>query len=276
MPEENAFSKLPVRLREILGNLPKIALAFSGGVDSRFLAHAARICGSKVLAINASGPHIPLSDSVYAKAHAKKTGLELDSFHFDPLDFPEVRHNSRERCYGCKLALLTRIATRAASRKDKSWILCDGGNADDQDQFRPGLKAVREAGVFSPLAEAGLTKADIRRLAKETGMANPDQPSRACLLTRFNYGLTIDRIDLERLEQCERAIAGLFAFYDHEDWDFRLRIAPKLILQVNGDAIPYERALNLIAREFEFGPLEILVCSEVSGFFDSPAPVFLE
>lgn len=258
---------LPSTLTRILKDLPKIALAFSGGLDSRFLAHAALLCGCEVTAFSARGPHIATEESHYARSWAQKRGLEFISFYFDPLEIPQVRHNSRERCYGCKKAMFAEIACHVDTHM--SPIICDGSNADDLEEFRPGLQAISEAGVISPLAQADLGKQEIRALAAASGLDFPDQKSRPCLLTRLNYGLTPDRDDLARISDCENALKRILAAYDYnENMDFRLRLLPRPVLQTNRTPGRLEIALTEILARYGFGSAEIIVTDRISGFFD--------
>lgn len=258
---------LPTTLTRILRDLPRIALAFSGGLDSRFLAHAALLCGCEVRAFTAYGPHIASEESRFARSWAQKRGFELISFYFDPLDIPQVRHNSRERCYGCKKALFAEIDSHAG--RTTPHILCDGSNADDLEEYRPGLRAISETGVISPLALADLGKQEIRALARASGLAFPDQKSRPCLLTRLNYGLTPDRDDLARIADCENAVKRMLAAYDvDENMDFRLRLLPRPVLQTNRAPGRLETALAEILPRHGFGSAEIIVTDNISGFFD--------
>lgn len=253
---------LPARLRQILASLPKIALAYSGGIDSRFLAHAARLCGCEVLAINASGPHISPTETAWAREWAKKREFRLIPLEFNPLGLAEIHSNSRLRCYACKKALLGQIRTAIASRQPHLQI-CDGSNFDDLRAFRPGQKAVAEAGVISPLAEAGIGKAEIRALAAATGLDFSEQPSRPCLLTRFAYDLTPTPELLTRIAACEAAIAAEF----DTCLEFRLRMLPAPVLQLKGDP---PAGLTRILSEHGFADAEIRPCESVSGFFDQP------
>ena len=131
-----------------------LAVAFSGGLDSRFLCFALRRAGCDVLALHATGPHVPQAESEAARRWARAQGLPLLEVRHDPLSLPEVAVNSRERCYACKRALMRRLR-EALAAAGGCRILCDGSNADDLTAFRPGQRAVREAGVLSPLALAG-------------------------------------------------------------------------------------------------------------------------
>lgn len=258
---------LPSSLTRILKDLPKIALAFSGGLDSRFLAHAALLCSCEVRAFNAYGPHIATEESHFARSWAQRRGLELVCFYYDPLEIPEVRHNSRERCYGCKKALLAEIDSHAG--RTTPHILCDGSNADDLQEFRPGLQAISETGVISPLALADLGKEEIRAFARASGLAFADQKSRPCLLTRLNYGLTPDRGDLVRIADCENALKRILASCDCGDnMDFRLRFLPRPVLQLNREPGSLKTAITEILARHGFGSAEILVTDSISGFFD--------
>lgn len=164
---------LPEAFAAALRGLPPLAVAFSGGLDSRFLCHAARLCGCDVLALHARGPHHSAGRERAGRAMGAGELPPLLLVDFDPLALPEVAANSRERCYGCKKGLIAtlRMALRETeSERDESRrLLCDGSNADDLRAFRPGLRALAEAGVRSPLAEAGLSKETIRALAASTG-----------------------------------------------------------------------------------------------------------
>lgn len=148
-------------------------MAFSGGLDSRFLCHAARLCGCDVLALHAAGPHGTQEESRAALQWAQERSLPLVLLNFNPLLLPEVAINSRERCYACKRALIAAMRAALAQRGETARLLCDGSNADDLNAFRPGLRALAEFGVRSPLAEAGLSKAEIRTLAGLTDLDNP-------------------------------------------------------------------------------------------------------
>lgn len=264
-------SLLPTALTQVLAGLPRLAVAFSGGLDSRFLCHAAMLCGCDVLAVHARGPHIPARESDDAAAWAAQAGLPLVCVDFDPLPLLQVAQGSRERCYACKVGLVA--AMRGLPQLADGRVLCDGSNADDGKKFRPGLRAIREAGVRSPLAEAGLDKAAIRALAAATGMDRPDQMARPCLLTRLDYGLAPNAALLARLDRAESALAGLT---DGDGapalGDFRLRIladnAPSLLQVTGWDEGLRQQVEHILASE-GFAPCEIRLEQTVSGFFDS-------
>lgn len=260
---------LPDRLREALSAMPRLAVAFSGGLDSRFLVHAALLCGCDVLAVHARGPHVPASESSEAEAWLHECGAASLVLRYNPLRLPEVRHNGRQRCYACKKGLLAAISHAIRERGGEPWpFLCDGGQLDDRGSWRPGGRAVAEAGVISPLAEAGLGKEEIRRLARVTCLDRPEQKARPCLLTRLAYGLQPDGKVLERLAACEAALAEALP----ENADFRLRLAPAPVLQVAGASgvALWPRARQILAA-WGFAGATLLECEKVSGFFDADA-----
>ena len=200
---------LPEELTHALRGLPSLVVAFSGGIDSRFLCHAAQLCGCDVLAVHARGPHIPAGESTWALSWAQRRGLPLLVVDFDPLPLPEVANNSQERCYACKAGLLAAIGAALTQAGQMGRSLCDGSNADDLNAFRPGLRALKEAGVVSPLAQAGMSKAVIRAVARATGLDDPEQRARPCLLTRLAYGLEPQKEALVRLAAAEEDLAAL-------------------------------------------------------------------
>ncbi|MDE5880065.1 MAG: PP-loop family protein, partial [Desulfovibrio sp.] len=137
------------RLAEVLAGIPRMAVAFSGGLDSRFLCHAAQRAGCDLVLIHGAGPHVPAEESAEAEAWARARGLPIAVQQHDPLLLPEVAANSRERCYACKRMLFEgmRLLLKVLFYEKKGYVLCDGGNLDDQRVFRPGLRAVAQAGV---------------------------------------------------------------------------------------------------------------------------------
>lgn len=265
---------LPENFVRALRGLPPLAVAFSGGLDSRFLCHAARLCGCDVLAVHARGPHIPPEESAQAAQWAKAAGLPLLMLDFDPLSLPEVARNSRQRCYDCKKGLIAalRAALRERRAREGGRLLCDGSNADDLRAFRPGLRALAEARVRSPLAEAGLGKAAIRSLAASTGLDRPEQRARPCLLTRLAYGLSPHAALLERLARAEAALARLAASEGGPSalGDFRLRLRPAPLLQATRLPEALRPRLEEILAAHGFTPCEICRTDGVSGFFDAP------
>lgn len=215
---------IPEDLDGLLKSLAPLAVAYSGGLDSRFLAHAARCAGvgDTLRLLHIAGSHVSPEESREAEEWAGGHGFDLTVIHVNPLDEPEVRAGSRERCYFCKRRLFTALI---AALDGLPHTLCDGGNASDLQAYRPGLRALRELGVRSPLAEAGMAKPDIRRVAAASGMDRPDQRARPCLLTRFAYGLAPTPEALASLADAEQAIARALAGGPFPQLpDFRLRL----------------------------------------------------
>ncbi|MGN1150274.1 MAG: hypothetical protein ACI4SY_06165, partial [Sutterella sp.] len=160
-----------------------VTIAYSGGLDSRFVAFSAKRAGFKVRLLHVRGPHIAPSETQEAVDGARELGLEAELLDIDPLKLPALASAGRERCYVCKSGLFAELLRIAGHEP-----LCDGTNHSDLSGYRPGRRALLELGIHSPLEEAGLGKPDIRRFAARLGMPRPDQAARPCLLTRFPYG----------------------------------------------------------------------------------------
>ena len=186
---------------------PKAALAFSGGTDSAYLLWAAAQAGAAVQPYfirSAFQPRFELAD---AQRLCAQLGLALRVLDCDVLARPEIAANPPDRCYHCKRALFTRLLN--AAREDGYPLVIDGTNASDPESDRPGMRALRELGVRSPLREAGLSKAEVRRLSAQAGLFTADKPSYACLATRIPSGTPIEQTMLETVEQAESLLAGL-------------------------------------------------------------------
>lgn len=214
-----------------------LALAFSGGLDSRFLAFTAARAGVPLHLFHVRGPHVPEAETGEALAWAAGRGMALTVLELNPLDSPEVADNTEQRCYHCKTRLFTalREAARAVPLENgRPFLLCDGTNASDRGQYRPGLRALEELGVLSPLALSGLTKDDIRACAAASGMDAPHQQARPCLLTRYAYGLRPSGASLLALGGAEAAIGRVLATRrnllaaEAAPVDFRLRLVGPL------------------------------------------------
>lgn len=182
-----------------------VAIGFSGGVDSAYLAWvAAEVLGDRALAIIGRSPSYPASQWATARAVAQQAGIEVLEIDTDELADPRYAANPSNRCYYCKTELWSRLVPVAKARGVD--VVIDGTNADDAGDWRPGAAAAAEHGVRSPLAELGFTKADIRDRSRVRGIPTWDQPSSPCLASRLPYGTPVTT---DRLAQIERAEAAL-------------------------------------------------------------------
>lgn len=223
-------------IQEFFQENPIAAIAFSGGVDSAWLLHEAAAYAERTAAYFVHTPFQPDFELEDARDTAQKTGVSLTVLEFDILAVPEAAANPPDRCYYCKRALFTRLLE--AARADGFPLVLDGSNASDDAGDRPGMRALRELGVRSPLRECGVTKADIRRLSREAGLPVWDKPSYACLATRIPAGTAITARDLDRVAQGEAALMALGLS------DFRLRLRGEdALLQVRSEQMPLAREL---------------------------------
>ena len=197
------------RLSGLLRSYQRVLVAFSGGVDSSFLLKCCRdYLGRKnVLAITAVSPTYTRKELAAAKDLAGELNVRHRIIHTNEVDDPDFKANPENRCYYCKSELFSKL--REMARKEGIGFVLDATNADDLKDYRPGSLAKKECGVHSPLAEAGLSKKEIRQFSKEFGLKTWDAPQAACLASRFAYGQEIGIEDLKRVEAAEEYIRSL-------------------------------------------------------------------
>jgi uncharacterized protein len=196
------------RLQDLLASFDSLIVAFSGGVDSAYLAWAAtQVLGPAALCVTADSPSYPDRHRQLALRLAREFGLHHEIIHTAEMERPEYRANPTNRCYYCKQEL---YGTLSAVARDRGFAaIADGSNADDRGDYRPGRQAAREFGVRSPLDEAGLTKADIRELSRRAGLPTWDEPASACLSSRIPYQSEVTGEKLRMIEQAENALRDL-------------------------------------------------------------------
>lgn len=206
-----------MELSEFFGDVPKAALGLSGGTDSVYLLYAAKKLGAEVRPYfikTAFQPAFELEDAVKA---CEYTGAKLTILELDILTLPRIAENPADRCYFCKTALFSALKERA--KADGYDVVIDGTNASDEASDRPGMRAIKELGVRSPLRECGVTKAMVREYSAEAGLFTAEKPSYACLATRVPTGESITPEKLKKVERAENAL------FEMGYADFRVRLA---------------------------------------------------
>jgi pyridinium-3,5-biscarboxylic acid mononucleotide sulfurtransferase len=199
------------KLRDLearLGALDSLMVAYSGGVDSAFLAATAhRVLGDRMLAVLADSPSLARRDMEQAIAFAESLGMPLRIIQTEELDKPEYQRNDANRCFHCKTELFTGMDVL---RAELGYVhIAYGMNADDTRDYRPGQRAATEHAVLAPLADAGMTKADVRLLARAAGYTLWDRPAAPCLSSRVEYGREVTREVLSLVERAEDSLRQL-------------------------------------------------------------------
>jgi TIGR00268 family protein len=262
MPATATAIEKEEKLFEILRGFGRVAIGYSGGVDSSMLVVAAikALGAANVLAVLADSPSLPRSELASALALAERLGVECLAINPGELADPDYAANPRNRCYICKKRIFSLIAKTAAERGIAAVL--DGNNLDDEGDYRPGRQAAKELGIRSPLLEAGLTKAEIRAISADWGLPTADKPAMACLASRIPYGT---RITAELLLQIDAAEAALkaegFAHcrVRHHGEVARIEVPSADIARLASDEATRERiAAAIKSAGYKFAALDML------------------
>jgi pyridinium-3,5-biscarboxylic acid mononucleotide sulfurtransferase len=233
------------RLAVILTGLERVIVAYSGGVDSALLAAAAHdALDRNAVAVTAVSPSLAGRELAAATELARSFGWNHRTVDTHEIDRAEYARNSADRCYWCKSELFDVLDPLADEMRA---TIATGTNLDDLSDYRPGLRAAGERSVRTPLAEAGLTKSEVRALSAERGLPTADKPASPCLASRFAYGVRVTREGLERIERAEEVVRALgfeeLRVRDHGDLA-RIEVPPEAIERVTAQRATIERELK--------------------------------
>jgi len=248
------------KLQEILKGLGRVVVAYSGGVDSTYLLKAAvdALGAGNVLACISAGPSEPSNQLERAAGFAESIGVELQVVDADELGDPNFTANKADRCFHCKSHLCKTLLDIAAGRGFDHVIF--GTNFDDLDDFRPGNRAMKVFGIRSPLAEARLTKDDIRQLSRQQDLPTADRPASPCLASRIPYGLEVTEQRLKQIDEAEMFLRelGLVEFrVRHHDTIARIEVNPRDIEKVTAEPARSQIVEKFKSLGFTFVALDL-------------------
>ena len=226
-----------------IARLGRVGVAFSGGVDSAVVARAAReACGDRAVALTAVSPSLATGEWEEAQRQAQEIGIRHQRVETTEFTDPNYLRNAPNRCYFCKSELYTRLEAMAPQLGID--VLLNGANLDDQGDWRPGMQAAREHAVRSPLLEVGMTKADVRALARHWGLSTWDKPATPCLSSRIAYGLEVTPERVSRVDRAESFLRDLL-----QERELRVRHEPNDLARLEVPVVCLPRLLDPDTRQ---------------------------